>query len=308
MGVVYSPEQLRRLPRPGDHITAAEDIRAILDSHLPDSDGVGYVIHGSVPEGRSSIRSDLDVLIVAGGWAIERSGQTIGKMIGEVMGDCGVPIELKVADSQMISDGSYQMDTLFATHIVGSLKPEWSRGITPELFVRYLGASQEDIYRQCVEYGRAKMGKFGSAILAGGCPDLRVYQRALELPTAILRKSLTTLARLDFERLDLDIDRLSNAARTREELESLSRLQRAKINPRLLALWAYNVDAGRRDLTVLMDWDNKYTVLLDQFVEGEIGVEEYTRWIYDQARYTSILSRAHKTAGHFVRRHERAIG
>lgn len=199
MGVVYSALDIEceTFPAEGDHERAAGSVLAVVPA-LPGVDTT--MVYGSVAEGRSNLRSDLDVLVTysAEGTAEAVLRRLVVKQLDEVERHTGVRVEANIwPTSEPLALRTARInDLLFAGYLARhmNLTDEWRIGspdvVTMRVAEGLRSASEREIAQIVLKYAAAKHRRFMRAPLQYE-DDPRVLsamQRALELPKAIGRK------------------------------------------------------------------------------------------------------------------------
>ena len=207
MGVVYSGEDLRNgsIPQDGAHIHAAQ---LVLD-RVGSLEWVPMVlVHGSVPEGRSNRRSDLDVLVTVGyGDTLTHFPHSVSKVrqaLEEIQDATKVHIEANIwpENEPVLARRQRMYDMLYSWHLRDSFRD--ARGLRGEpdqltlIVANSLPSNDTDAIRDVAQnYVIYKQGGFTNAPLsyADGEPrSLAALQRGLELPKAIGRKLAQLIA------------------------------------------------------------------------------------------------------------------
>lgn len=197
MGVVYSGAELLQgsIPGPDDHLKAAHavlsEVSALDETQLT-------VVHGSVPDGRFNVRSDLDVLVTykADTPATEPSVvRAVNNRLDRISADTHVKIEANIwpSDEGAAARRERMYDLLFSRHLAKSIvNPDWAIGEPEETIQEIAEASYEDgILRAVIlNYTTYKHAGFAKAPSVYSESDrvLAAFQRALELPKSLDRK------------------------------------------------------------------------------------------------------------------------
>ncbi len=202
MPVVFSPEAIEqgRVPVAGAHYDAALDAMKFLDNRdiFREQSAEQYMIFGSVPLGQATVGSDLDVALVnpnqeAGPLTLptEGLGAALRRTIYERH---SVPTEIHVIPSGSYGPVGHPIDPLLVDHLLEAQNNQsFSRNFPVEAYRDYgsENLSNDVIKRLIANYAGRKLTYFTEAdIQFTGEPDLKAFQRALELPVAIGRKLL----------------------------------------------------------------------------------------------------------------------
>lgn len=292
MGVVYTPEQLRThgVPELGAHQQAA---LFVLDSLVttsewgeelresrPNYNGiVSAMAYGSTTTGKSTIRSDVDMLIVFDRPYYDVALQQIERASQDSYDTHGVVIEPNILPVSALSNPDmHDMDPLFIDHLLEvNQDPQWSRN-DPASKLADLAVNPYDIARVgpiALRYASKKAHKFGSGyVVAPQDFDCKLLQRAFEFPTAMGRKALPA-TRLPGETLP-HISKKSETKRlVREKLGNLA---------------TSNFPMAVRDTEFLESHDRAYTDLLHEAAAERVTVGEYSQWL--KGVYPEVIKRA----------------
>lgn len=197
MGVVYSGAELAHglIPGNGDHLKAAEAVMSLVGS-LGETQLT--VVHGSVPEGRFNVRSDLDVLVTYETSTPAHEPAVVRK-VNSVLDQIGATTHVKIeaniwpADEDISARRERMYDLLFSRHLAASiLNPVWAVGEADPAIKKIADASYEEgILRGVVlNYTTYKHAGFTKAPREYAETEkvLSAFQRALELPKSLNRK------------------------------------------------------------------------------------------------------------------------
>lgn len=197
MGVVYSVAEIERgyIPKEDAHLRAAE---LVIDLVGGLQETRLTVVHGSVPDGRFNVRSDLDVLVTYTTDEPSSEPAVVRKLnsaLDEIGDDTHVKIEANIwpADEDLLARRERMYDLLFSRHLAESMRsPVWAIGEIDPTIEKIAEASYEEgILRGVVlNYTTYKHAGFTKAPRAYAENDkvLSVFQRALELPKSLDRK------------------------------------------------------------------------------------------------------------------------
>lgn len=201
MGIVFSPEAIKdgRIPEPGAHLEAAKEAMQFLKGSAENFEGLasGFLIYGSVPAGAATLRSDLDLLVSPYHIesriprAPEGPGATLKRNLHEKY---FVPLEAHVLPLDIFWAEDHAIDPLLLDHLLEAQENALYSHNWPVNRYRDYDSSQLDT-RQIAglihRYASRKLSFFANAEFhCSGEPDLKVFQRALELPKALGRKLL----------------------------------------------------------------------------------------------------------------------
>lgn len=207
MGVVLNPEVVRagHFPAVGAHAVAAEEVMArclLLQREVMTGFGrpaIEHVIHGSVPEGRFNVTSDIDLCVLLTDNLKEpeykRVISGVGSIGREILGVYHIVLEAKLVPMSSLGLGR-EDDPLFF-HYLSKLvdpenenyKPEWtSYGMEPGLFNPYdREPSRREAEDGLIDYLAAKLQSFVQPPCDASEAEKRV-QRAHELPGRSIAK------------------------------------------------------------------------------------------------------------------------
>lgn len=288
MGVVYSALDIEceTFPTEGDHERAAESVLAVV-SELPGVDTT--MVYGSVAEGRSNLRSDLDVLVTYTAEGTEEAllRRMIAKELDEVETHTDVRVEANIwpTHEPLALRTARINDLLFAGYLARhmNLTDEWRIGSPDVVTMRVAeglhSASEHDIAQIVLKYAAAKHKRFMRApLLYKDDPRvLSAMQRALELPKAIGRKVV-------------QLKDLSEAGRTQPELIDT-----------LLESGLDGTTAGA--IVALSETDREYTDLIEGIdAYGDIsssGKTRYETWLRES--YPGVIDSGLVAASGFTR-------
>lgn len=274
MGVVYSSAEVLKpnFPRPGDHDTAA---RLVLERVGGLDTTVLTMVHGSVPEGRANLRSDLDVLVTYRPGAIEDEPLVVDgvKQILDDIGDkTGVKVEANIWPVGEHPDARRERmyDILFSHHLALSMGvSDWCVGDPDQAVIDLasLPLSPEAVRRVALNYTTYKHAGFTGAPRVFNDREksvLSIFQRALEFPKAAGRKVGQLIS-------------LDGGGQPNDYLEALRSAEHGEMV------------AGHLDN--LRQIDLEYTALLESF-QGRTDIsnseiDDYARWLSD--RYSTAL-------------------
>lgn len=200
MGVIYSSLEVARatLPMDGAHQNAAEMVMDKVSS----LDGSALtVVHGSVPDNRANIRSDLDVLIA---YRFDRPVDEpvvvdgIKAVLDDIAAETNVKIEPNIwpADEPLVARVERMYDTLFAHHLARAMShPKWSVGEVDEKIAEVAatpldGSALMKVMFNYLTYKHSGVAKAPRIFNESDRSALLAFQRVLELPKALGRKIL----------------------------------------------------------------------------------------------------------------------
>lgn len=198
MGVIYSSHEVAHgnIPTEGAHLSAAETVR----NDVCELEEVSLtVIHGSVPEYRSNIRSDLDVLVT---YDVENPAdeplvvRKINGVLDMVSRSSRVHIEANVwpAGEAVAARRERMYDLLFSRHLARAAQDEtWARGNVDPTLLEVADSSYGDdemLRRIVLNYTTYKHAGFvkAPAVFAEDDKVFSAMQRALEFPKSAGRK------------------------------------------------------------------------------------------------------------------------
>ncbi len=198
MGVIYTSSELAgsEVPEAEAHKQAAIDV---LDHVGGLDNSVLTMIHGSVPEGRSNVRSDLDVLVT---YVFDRAEDEphvtdkIKEALDDIGADTGVKIEANLwpADEPASARQERMYDLLFSHHLARSMaNEEWRVGEVdgPIMDIASVPLDTEAVRRVALNYTTYKHSGFTKAPRIFNENDtsaISALQRAFEFPKAAGRK------------------------------------------------------------------------------------------------------------------------
>lgn len=285
MGVVYSSDQLERgeLPGIGDHLLAAEFVR----TRVSELGGVVLtLVHGSVVEDRSTIRSDLDVLVTYEYDSPEEEPKLVDNLkavFDEARAATNVHIEASAWPAHEHPDARAERmyDILFSRHLARAMSdPYWSVGKPDEaiLAMASIDFTPEQLRTVLLNYTTYKHAGFVKAPRRYSDTDassLTAMQRVLEFPKSTGRK----LGQLDGSRRDAALG------------DYQSEFEGADIGEHLLEV-----------ITQLRRIDSDYTALLNHMKAlddlAPDDVDDYRAWLAD--RYPRALNLGIQAASGFV--------
>lgn len=274
MGRVFTVEQVahRQVPDAGSFNTAAQEL---LET-LPNLDHfAGMLVLGSVTTGSANKRSDLDVFVhlaIGPHIPLSRAYAPYWEAFDKVYAGSYVPIEANLFESSRLLEGVHTIDPFFKKNLesVGknptdpdtSTREQWIAGTDPVPYIHI--APEVDLTDSYQRYAIAKLDKFTKAPRTF---DARAMQRALELPTALGRKSLALLQNSEEVRA-YDFVTGSRAVVTRA-------LEKADLP-----------DSCRRVINAQNKLNNVYASVLDETLAGSMSTERYGSWLNDNYRHT----------------------
>lgn len=194
MGKVFTPEEVMfgQIPQEGDHLRAAEFVMDYL-FRAPVSGIEGGLIYGSVADGRSNVRSDIDFLVL---YDPEHTAclDSVAGAIKSAEGNFLVPFELTALSAEDVEQGFHTVDPLFLRHL---LRAEQSGkfcygepATALDATVATHNASREHILHTIRAYCAQKTAKLAKGVANERYVDAHLLQRALEVPKNLGRKVL----------------------------------------------------------------------------------------------------------------------
>lgn len=251
MGVVYSGAELWgcKLPAEGAHMEAAA---CVVEEVGGMEEAVLTVVHGSVVNGTSNVRSDLDVLVTYDSSVLMEEPKivrSINRALGRIGRETNVKIEANIwpADEALEARKERMYDLLFSWHLARSMKhPDWAVGDPDEKILEIADHSLDDegaLRRVILNYTTYKHSGFAKAPTYFDESDkaLAALQRAFELPKALGRK-IRQMEGDDAEAsADENLEALESSGlkgKTRYALERLSELD-AAYTGNLEELWEF---------------------------------------------------------------------
>ncbi len=282
MGKVFTSQEIveGRVPQEGAHTEAGH---FLLDTmwlrYLEQFDDAEYsaaftafdgsMIYGSVAQDSANRRSDLDVLVT---YSVDVGAPDIviegyRSLFQEVENIWHVPIESNIWHIGSFMNGVHTIDAAFLEHLQ-SVEKSWLVG-NPLEFLTIKEPDYTDIFNR---YYAHKVRSFTKAL--SDTTDIvnpHHLQRALELPAALGRKALSTLAQID------------------GTVTSPGNLTKNKVNQQVAALTAEwpRITELLEDLRTI---DDEYSALLEKTVEGHYAPDEYERRV--NALYRPALAGA----------------
>jgi len=302
MGKVFSPAEVQNgaVPAPYAHESAAAEIlQAARDAHVGEYDFVhtrsalskisGVMIYGSTATGTANIRSDLDVLV-----AYDNSVKAIDQaheLFKEVSHRWRVPVEANaqpwLAIESPLRNG---LDIAFASHLKHiAADDRWRAGNpTADLRVDVDRETYEAfLLPATVKYLASKRKKFAHELMeVSDEPDLKVMQRALELPTAVARKILSLKEPPEIA------DKADN------KQAAVAYCHQIMIDLRPGTTFFENEDEAGNFME-LVAANAEYSEALDATVTGALSIGDYELWLNDHYRVS--LQRAHNVALYWER-------
>jgi len=271
MGVVYSCEEImeRRVPKEGAHEIAA---RTLLQS-VSDICGVELTsVHGSVTDGRATVRSDIDLLVTYAPQLAHEEPEIldeISAVVDAVQEEHFVKIEPNRWPKEPVQAREARMyDRLFACHLADAqMNRKWTIGIPDETIetIARRSMAQVDIESIVVDYLTYKHSGFANAPRRYDDEDpsaLKTMQRMLELPKGVGRKLAQAQGILHPEALGDYADAMktaeipSNTRSLLSELQALDAEYTRYVNHLVSERWP--LDAGDiEDLRFWMDQSYK---------------------------------------------------
>ncbi|MCA9323488.1 hypothetical protein KC992_00100 [Candidatus Saccharibacteria bacterium] len=206
MGVVYSGLELQRgaIPRDGAHLEAADMVIDRISS-LPWV--TTTLVHGSVLDGRSNRRSDLDTLVIYRYEDLRHIPHAVGvvkQILDEVSSETAVKVEANIWPSEEPTRARKQRmyDMLYSWHLRHAMLA--GKGLAGEVDQQTLHVADtlpaedtEAIRDVALNYTVYKQGGFTGAptrYVDGDPRALAAMQRGLELPKSIGRKVAQLIA------------------------------------------------------------------------------------------------------------------
>lgn len=297
MGKVYSPEMVAAgdLPVSGAHQAAG---RFILDAI---SEGVygthswndwpracSVMIYGSTALGTTTIRSDVDTLLVYNPLHADKTLDNARKVFRTAEDRFKTPVEVQAHPIGALSSNlEHSIDPAFAMHLkYVQANLDWSRN-SPVSKLDLLYSDEELDYRLLTAsllFSAGKRKQFARAQLDyRGTADLDVLQRALELPNAIGRKILN----LSMKNVESETGGISsNKPGT---IEATSKIMH-NINDGRLS----DSDSDTEYYDILAEMDEWYDEILKHAIARKISVEQYDSWI--QNAYLDAIKKAHRVS------------
>lgn len=195
MGKVFTPEEVAfsQIPQIGAHQQAATFIMDTLVGKTVPDGLEGALIYGSVPDGMSSLRSDVDFLV-----AYDPNFTTclddVAGAVQVAQDQYHVPVELTALSTRDIQQGWHGIDPLFLRHLLRAQnRGRFCYGQPASLLDDSVGTyniSRQQAFDTMRDYCREKTEKFAKAVANDRYIDPHLLQRALEAPKNIGRKVL----------------------------------------------------------------------------------------------------------------------
>jgi predicted nucleotidyltransferase len=301
MGRVYSPEQIKngQIPEQGAHEAAGQHalkelFPCVVPAEIPDSDrlfeindpGVqAAMVYGSTAYGTSSIRSDLDLLVFYANSQPHSASRHITNVLKETEQMFHVSVEANILPTDAIFDDlEHGLDPLFAQHLLeihDTYNGRWCRNNPTDGLERIAEKAKDPLALTSLAQKYAS-GRRNYFISAAGELDYSVFQRALELPSAIGRKVV--------------------AATMRESDEPLDLSSRPTMNQRaILALETnlpnYDPATVQKHIN-LYELDRQYTNLLNDTLENQGDLDTYQKWI--ENNFTPAVEMAYDVSNAWV--------
>lgn len=287
MGKVYSPEQISsgNIPEAGAHEAAGQYALKELfpltvpaeTSPLPrlfDPDGPGVqsaMVYGSTAYGTAGIRSDLDILVFYDESQAHRALKHISSVFKQTEERFKVSVEAnKLPVGAIYDDLEHGLDPLFAEHLLeihDTFNGQWCRNNPTGGIERIAerAGNPAGVTALAHRYVSGRRNYFASTDLEGGV-DYAVFQRALELPSAVGRKVVAATMGDEDEPLDLS----NRPAMNDRALEAL-----------MAHMPKYDEEMVRNHES-LYETDQKYSDLLANVIDGKNSIKDYTSWIEEK--------------------------
>lgn len=198
MGVIYSSAEVATaaIPIRDAHVSAAHEVMRCVPRLVGN---VLTVVHGSVPDGRANIRSDLDVLVT---YRFDEPSDepelvdTIKAMLDKISTDTNVKIEPNIwpADEPLAARKERMYDLLFSHHLAVAMQhPSWSVGETDTRIteIAAMPVNTDVLQRLMFNYLTYKHSGIVKAPRKFNEADrqaMLAFQRVLEFPKALGRK------------------------------------------------------------------------------------------------------------------------
>ena len=276
MGVIYSSAELinSAIPSKGAHMLAAE---SVIEKVPKIDENVMTLVHGSVSEGRSNTRSDLDVLIT---YNFDNPNDEpdvvdrIKKVLGDITDRTHVKIEANIwpADEPMVARRERMYDRLFATHLaVAMSNPDWCVGDIDEAIMGIALHPMDELAINKVmfnylTYKHSGVTRAPRQFDENDPSSILALQRTLELPKALGRKATQRMG-------ILHPDGRGDFKDTLDKSEAGDEFHQSIIGLRAI--------------------DQEYSGMLEYFCNNPVGlrdhdVVEYKLWL--KSRYSQALS------------------
>jgi len=288
MGVIFTAEAIAKgdIPLPGAHELAGRFILGQLfkpeyDSEPEKSDGpyIGKkgvesaLIYGSTALGTADLRSDVDVLVNYSDECTQQALSLIRTTFYMAETRFKVPVEAQVLPTGALADPlKHSIDPLFAVHlsqVQQQDEPRWSYNWPLDEMPRSNGYIFEKdsarIRAIAVRYASGKSRQFTRAIVGyRGELDLQVFQRSLELPSAIGRKVLVATIEIGEVELPETGDKQAMHISTLNRLEQLTQNDDKQVVS---------------DQRSLIELDGEYSHILTQTIDGSLSLLDYSMWL-----------------------------
>lgn len=291
MGKVFTPEQIvnNQIPEAGAHEAAG---RFVLDKFFIEDPFYALaeeewgrtphvwsgMVYGSTALQKASLRSDVDMLIRYHPDHETTSLKFINGVLRQAEEAFNVPIEANIHPSDPLTTPTPStIDSLFIQHLIeiqDQDSPRWSYNwpLDGMLYRHPDQLTSAEIRTIALNYIAAKASQFAHSITEyRGNADIKVLQRALELPKSIGRKALIATTAAEGE-----TTAMSPTGALQHRLEVY--------NPRY-SIFGYNRD-GPSQQARLINLDKEYEALLQATITNSTSIEEYKNWIegnYQQA-------------------------
>lgn len=254
MGKIFTFDEIKNglVPNPDKFAAAKTQTIDCLRQLVTRGEVVGAIVFGSVAKGSPSERSDFDLLVIT---PQEPVNNHISEIMISVFNDTNVAIEPIIIPEGLARRGMHTIDESFAIHIKQIPTETNLVGIHPsEVLVPF----ELPLVRVHEQYLAQKLRRLREGMFARSEVDRqRVLQRALEAPVNTGRRTLQALHRLGATNKTLFDDGKPHVIDLFREVFGNTPL----------------VD----DFNLILQQDARYTQLLKDTLNGNVGRDEYDR-------------------------------
>lgn len=254
MGKIFTFDEIENglVPNPDKFATAKIQVIDSLRQLVTTGEVVGAIVFGSVAKGSPSERSDFDLLVIT---PQEPVNNHISEIMSAVFNDTNVAIEPIIIPEGLARRGMHTIDESFAIHIKQIPTETNLVGKNPSEVLVPFNLPLLKVHEQ---YLAQKLRRLREGMFTRSKVDRqRVLQRALEAPVNTGRRTLQALHRLGATEMTLLDDGKPYVINLFREVFGNTPL----------------VD----DFNLILQQDARYTQLLKDTLNGNVGRDEYDR-------------------------------